>query len=213
MCPSNNGACKTTKDRRSTTMLYYRRNGNAGMLYDMAMGGVILKPDDGLLLCAYAADGGTRAKLCPGTPHPPHPASRCHRGVSCCVPGCISAKQGNGRWCDANNAGGGWCQGQPFRAEDLGKMLGYHSRITEAGKYNEIIIDAFLYAERLPGSVEAFFYLAGDECDRACRDVARHSHALFVAEYGARVKDVPLLVLDLKAVDAPLSDALGQDDN
>jgi hypothetical protein len=150
-CPPGHGGCSMTKDRRSTTFLYPRPQSNAGMLYMLDMGGIILKPDDALILCGYAADGGTRSKLCPGTPRP-KPSARC-------IGGCLTDSS-KGGWCPAKSAGGGWCEGRPFRPADLGQLLKYHRDVPnpgplDHGKYNEIVIGALCAREHTQPSAHA----------------------------------------------------------
>jgi hypothetical protein len=67
--------------------------------------------------------------------------------------------------------------------------------------------DAYRFLDKQPGSIDAFFYLAGEECDEECKDTARRSHELFRDKFGSRADNVPLLVLDLSAIDNPFTDA------
>ena len=130
MCPEDSGACGVVRDRRSASLIYYRPEGNARMIYQHSMGGIVIAPHDGLVLCAYAADGGTRAKTCRGARRPPavpHPRQ--------CIPGCIRPEYEE-HWCDPHHpTAGGWCDGAPWRPLDLGKMLELHRAKTD---YNEI---------------------------------------------------------------------------
>lgn len=194
-CPKDTGACESTKDRRSTTMLYYRPHGSAHLTYSSGMGGVVIKPDDNLLLCSYAADGGTRGKICWNAP-PPN-----QRGA--CVPGCLGQQGFNEGWC--NGVGGGWCAGKPFKPSDLGKMLAFHRK--DRTHYNEIIIDAYLYAWGLPSTVEAFFMLRSPACGVRCRDTARRSYQLFIKKFPAAAASTPMLALDLSNAEQPFTDA------
>ena len=208
LCPRSEGACSFTRDRRSTTMLYYRPAGSARLLYSNEMGGIVIRPagDGSLLLCAYAADAGSRAKACRGEPRPRHPPS------TGCVPGCVShtTGYGDGSWCDARRAestGNGWCGGLPFAPPDLGTCLSVHDKtMAREHKYNEVVIDAYAYADQLPGVIEAFFVLKSSACAGACIETARQAHRMFHTRYGQRAAEVPLLTLDLADVERPFSD-------
>ena len=128
-----------------------------------------------------------------------------------CVPGCVI--DGNDEWCPPNDNQGGWCNGRAFLPKDIGTMLRTHrSRVSRSEDehrtrgYNEIIIDAYMYAERLPGAVEAFFYLGNDKrCGAGCEATARESLALFRSTYHGH-EGVPMLVLDLSNAEAPFGD-------
>ena len=73
--------------------------------------------------------------------------------------------------------------------------------------YNEIVINAFLYADRLPRSVEAFFLLDDPQCDeKTCKETTRKAHALFTKQYPSA--HVPLLVFKPSEPNAPFTDAI-----
>lgn len=194
------------------------------MLYSREMGGIVLTPDDSTLLCGYAADGGTRAKACADVP-PVSPGSvgrpgekgyrrcdkpRCKEGWSQCIPGCLAGEKDG--WCPPRDTQGGWCLGRPFKPMDIGLMLEKHRGRLDGEdaehrprQYNEIIIDAYLYAERLPESVAAFFYLHDARCAAKCQRTARESIALYRSTY-PHAPSVPMLVLDLGNAEEPFSD-------
>eukprot|EP00966_Prymnesium_polylepis_P287505 6640392-Prymnesium_polylepis.1 len=92
---------------------------------------------------------------------------------------------------------------------------------TPAHRYNELVLNAYGYADRLPGIVEAFFAVApprndacaaeasaferarcanaikfGGSAAEAAFEAVRASHAEFNARFGT---SVPLLTLDLSA--------------
>ena len=84
-------------------------------------------------------------------------------------------------------------------------MLGFHRQ--DRTHYNEVIIDAYKYAWKLPGSVEAFFWLRSHGCGERCIHTMRSSHALFIKKFGSAASSVPMLVLDLANAETPFVDA------
>ena len=165
MCPKGHSACGYVRDRRSASIIYYRPDGNAAILFSHSMGGIVVAPDDELLLCGYAADGGTRKVTCNGAPRPPivwNPHD------DPCIPGCVLSRQRDARgkwldpekqWCDAAQTTDGWCDGKPFHPSDFGTMLRFHRQRTAPGvleahrgsavqEYNEVVLNAYLYADR-----------------------------------------------------------------
>ena len=69
------------------------------------------------------------------------------------------------------------------------------------------VFDAYMFNDRLPGSIEAFFYLDDMECnERKCKGPARQAHASFLKQFpGAQA--VPLLELNLGNAERLFSDA------
>ena len=74
----------------------------------------------------------------------------------------------------------------------------------EQPHYNEVIVDTATYAANLPHSLEAVFYLADSDSDAVQH--ARAVHQGFLAEYPDQA-GVPLLRLDMRALNAPFSNA------
>lgn len=105
-------------------------------VYSLADGcsvGIVLSPEHVKVLCSYASDAISYNYQC----EPPGARPDC-------VPGC-------------KRAGGVWAAGA-FRGElGLVPML---SRFRSSGRggYNEVVVDAKAFAERLPQAVEAVYY-------------------------------------------------------
>ena len=128
MCAARDPSCGQVRDRRSGSLIYYRPQGNARLVFSHIMGGIIVRPDDALVLCVYPADGGTWQKVCDGARRPDH------SGRARCLAGCLRPGE---TWCDTRNTGGGWCSGRPWRPQDLSAMLQVHRASTNP-VYNEI---------------------------------------------------------------------------
>ena len=155
-------------------------------------GSYIINPDRARILCAYGGDGSTRGKTC-------HPSGQSRT----CIPGCIP--QYNGRnsvndydsWCNPGGATDHWCEGRPWRPQDVGKMIqrdrqatrmGVHS--TQHGRtYNEVVVDGLFSNRNLPGSIEAFVASPGDDME-----AVRRTHAAFLSAYHLTARDSPLLI-------------------
>lgn len=87
----------------------------------------------------------------------------------------------------------------PWRPQDLGTML----RLAAAsGVYNELIVDSRYWDHHLPDAVEGIFTTA-DANGRRGEAEARRVHRAFVAKYGLREAEHPLLVLDRSNWEAP----------
>lgn len=70
------------------------------------------------------------------------------------------------------------------------------------------VFDAYLFDDRLPSSIEAFFYLDESECnERKCITPAREAHASFLKRYPSASARVPLLAFDPYEPEQPFSDA------
>ena len=92
--------------------------------------------------------------------------------------------------------------------KDFGELLKLHRQGSPG--YNEIVLDGYLYADRLPRSLEAFFYLAGPKCDDLCFSHVCAAYKLYAEAYPSYAHEhVPLLVLDLRAdaAERPFSEA------
>lgn len=71
---------------------------------------------------------------------------------------------------------------------------------------NEIVFDAYSFNDRLPGVIEAFFYLDDPECnERKCKGPSRRAHASFLKKYPS--SRTPLLELDPRNAERLFSDA------
>jgi len=155
-------------------------------------GSYIINPAHARILCVYGCDGATRGKTC----DPPGPSKEC-------IPGCIPQYDGRDSentydsWCRPGNPIDHWCEGRPWRPQDVGKMLqrdiqatrqGVHS--TQHGRtYNEVVLDGLYSNRNLPGSIEAFVASPGDDMA-----AVRRTHAAFLHEYRLSAQHVPLLM-------------------
>ena len=155
-------------------------------------GGVIFRPEHTRILCSYG--GGARAKLRPRLPASPPEIlcaraadggtrDGCQREHGCQNNGCGPSRDAvfwRDSWCNVEliEAVDGWCSGKPYLPEDLGAMLRGWS--TYGTVYNEVVVDTAWVDARLPHSVEAFLW------DRA-------AHEQFLALYGVSAVDYPLV--------------------
>ena len=60
-------------------------------------------------------------------------------------------------------------------------------------RYNEVILDAFVWERQLPASIEAVYFTDGDEA------TARSVHRQLVGHFGLPSSAIPLLRLQLHA--------------
>lgn len=164
---------------------------NDSGLYD-GQGSYIINPDHARVLCVYGGDGSTRGKTC----NPPGASRQC---IPACIPhynGRNSVNSYDG-WCDAGGSTDHWCEGRPYRPDDLGKMLARDKLATQRGvhstqhgrTYNEIVIDGFYSNRNLPASIEAFVYSPGDDLE-----AVKRMHRSFLDEYSLHAHHVPLLI-------------------
>ena len=177
------------------------------------------------LLCAWTHDGATSHRTC----SPP--------GVSdTCVPGCY---HGHGQTRGTDDDDDGPPRGEfdftdwhvdsswgPFRSWELDRMLRKHESIWRGRAhthscgqdfcvYNEVVVDAAVWEENLPSTIEAVFFLGGsalgasddDDDDDDLRNAQglaaaeqhmREVHADFLDAYGLDASEVPLLRLELE---------------
>ena len=104
-----------------------------------------------------------------------------------CIPGCIVPGPNDGGWCTEGESGNGWCDGRPWKPEQLELLSGKYRR---GSSHNEVVLDSKDWGANLPHSVEAFFYPAGCiMCERTVREV----HCQFLAAYDLTACDVPLV--------------------
>lgn len=139
-----------------------------------------------------AAAASTRGKTC----NPP--------GVSRqCTPACMPQFDGRNSvhqydsWCIPGGPTDHWCEGRPWRPQDVGKMLARDKKATQMGvhstqhgrTYNEVVIDGFYSNRNLPHSIEAFVASYGDDLE-----LVRRTHSNFLSAYNLQPRDVPLLI-------------------
>ena len=167
-CPTDDQTnwCRKWGDRFAASLIH---EGNS-VLYNPGetgdVKGLIFRPSSTRLLCSYAIDGGSMTQTC----EPP--------GVSAsCIPGCWSGKPG---WCEQEEPNAGFRCGGPFAPDRLATMLRLHEMPDARVHYNEVIVDAASYVERLPHSLEA---VIGD----------REVHMAFLREYHLSAHEVPLI--------------------
>ena len=176
------------EDRMSGSVLFAGMHRDAGAAMQRGIGniklfadvgGFILRPQFTTIFCAFGGDGGTRGKVC----HPP--------GLSpTCVPGCQTRLRD--QWCDpySDVARDGWCNGYPWRPEDLGTMLQrYHN------PYAEAVMDSSTWIDNLPWSIEAVFFpsTATPKAEAEAREI----HTNFAKAFGLTKREAPLLRLDV----------------
>jgi hypothetical protein len=175
-CSQKSSDCGFLSDRMSASIIFAGKGTST-----FGGGGVILNPNATRIFCFYGGDGGTRGKTC----QPPGESATC-------IPGC--AQTPADRWCDAAHASSSWCDGLPWRREDLGRALMLDAA---AGTYNEVVLDAFFWNAHLPDSIEAL--IAGGAEDRE----AERLHERFLASYGRTADQVPLVFFDKSKANCP----------
>lgn len=179
--PAGGNDCETFGNRFSASIIWrgmLTQGGGAATSIPLfgSAGGVIYRPAATTIICAYTADGGSRGK----------------------PDGC------GDNFCDsARSARDAWCDGKPHHPGDLPNVIrGYVQQ--RRTSYNEIIVDSAALADRLPDSIEAFFYVAGGNSqeEHAARRVYKQFHATFPA---LGDEAVPLVKLDRNSASAPFS--------
>ena len=171
--------CGKYADRLSATLvskqLPFTFNNNAGM---------ILAPNLAKVFCSYFNDGGTMAKQCTDASHP------------ACVPGCSNEHTQDPNWCEVAGVdptdNGAHIYDCAFRPADLETMLKHHQSAPYT--YNEVVISTDQWAEKLPDSIEAFFFVAGND-DPMNEPKARQVYAEFHKRYPAAM--TKLIQLDI----------------
>lgn len=155
----------------------------------------------GGVLCSYIGDGNSFRWLC----HPPGASSSC-------IPGCMSAPPEECTWCADKSESGLPCTlwgggfGCAYRPDELDQMLAAYVARSGMG-YNEVILNAARWAERLPRAIEAVFFLATPRCEAspACRARAVVAHKRFVDDYPEAARDTPLLTMNQSEWHAPFA--------
>jgi len=160
-------------------------------------GGVVVSPDVPIM-CAYGDDGSTwRAPY-----------------------GCYDSF-----WCDPANVwygdydsnghkpcgfGGRDQVSHAWQGKHLGKMLELYRHHSQPYRspgfysgYNELVYASNSWNPRLPHTVEAFFYVRGQDWDR--NGPTAEKHRQFLRQYGLTTDDVPLLSFDPANFNAPFS--------
>ena len=204
-CSKHDPRCDFLSDRVSASIIYQGKPGSftshsmetnncCGSKYDNA-GSYVLNPFHTRFMCVYGGDGATRGKNC--RPNP---------GVSkSCIPACITeidprthnAKYSYERWCTSTTPTDHWCEGRPWRPEQVGKMLERDRNRMRRGLpepcqlcgYNEVMVDGFYHNAQLPHAIEAWVVGPTDDQTKA-----RRLHKAFLAEYGLTTSQVPFLV-------------------
>jgi len=127
------------------------------------------------------------------------------KGVSAvCIPGCKNVNEERHR------------KGVHY-PDSLVEMLSEHVRSIDSGErrgdvsclqpncfYNEVVLDASVWARSLPDTIEAIFYPEGVHSAEA---YAREVHKAFLKRF--RAANVPLVVVDLKSRSSPFEVAPG----
>ena len=160
--------CARYSDRFATSIIY----GAHRQTY--AAGGLVLRPEEIELNCAYGSDGGSQGALC----YPPGKTAQCS-------PGCK-------RWCNPANGARNW--GCAWAPEHLSMMIAQQKVLEPDGGYNEVIIDAASWVRNLPRTIMAVFVHKGAKAE----DVAtsKRVHADFLKEYHITDKETPLVTYD-----------------
>ena len=197
-CGTSNGAVGALTGRISASIASMRlRNRPDRMAIPLinTHGGVVARPGEVHVACAYGIDGAT---------------VNLHGGAN--GDGCPD------EWCDPSKAHeqNGYCGfwGAPphaaWRAADLATLLALHEEHGESYKgvgwrsgYNEAVLDGISWNENLPNTIEAFFVVSNG--DNAATSQVREAHAKFLAQYGISRDEVPLLALDPARWESPLS--------
>jgi hypothetical protein len=181
VCAPTSLQCGFISDRMSTSLVY---KGRARFFSGSVL--LALAPESTRLLCAYGGDGGTRGKTC----EPPGLTKHC-------IPGCASNGE-DYEFCNpgrTTNAGDFWCDGRPWKPQDLGKFL---NRDKNSRQYNEFVVDGFYWNQHLPHSIEAI--VIGEDG----KAKASALHQKFLAAYPQlTAKDVPLVSFHPNNEDEP----------
>lgn len=201
--------CASYRDRFSASIINARTPRvpqlppNDLILFSKRSGGIVFAPNSPIF-CSYPADGDTEARVC-------DPIGKSAN----CVPGCFTEERnGHSCWCDeiaprwscpngtAPNASESACAWRPNQTATM--LQKQHL----SNGYNEVIIDAESYAAALPGSLEAIFFLASDECHTfdKCERFARTTYEALLAKYPkVTSKQLPLLSLNVSDPKSPFS--------
>lgn len=204
-CSQSDPRCDFLSDRISASIVYEGKPasfvtfsmgcGNCAGSEYMDAGSYILDPFYTRLMCVYGGDGRTRGKNC-----------RPSAGVSStCIPACITELNPSGKnavqqyekWCASTTSTDHYCDGHPWKPEQVGKMLDRERARMQRGLplpceqcgYNEVMVDGFYHNAHLPHAIEA--WVVGPADNRA---KARELHGKLLREYGLSASQVPMLV-------------------
>jgi hypothetical protein len=160
----------------------------------MLLSSELLEPAVGTVFCAYHADAHSHAHLC----NPKGNAS------ASCIPGCPAD-----RACSATGSQG--VEGRPcwWPPHQLREMMEQYLRVMPTTShvcgqldcsYNELVMDALPWAQKMPRLIQAFFFPAGSlNGEEHAREVRRTFLNSFPGTYA------PLLRLNLSDVEAPFA--------
>lgn len=187
--------------------------------------GFIISPEiaQAAALCAYEVDADSTRFRCPRGTANGTTAGSARSCLPGCM-GATLQSLNKSHWCSSprpartahafpvgplgRHPGGGRC---PWAPSELDRMLELHERrVHDCGGanccdcctypkctlYNEVLLSAAVWEERLPATVEAIFLRAGS--DRHVLAYARRMHAAFNAAF-PRSDPVPLVQVDLSA--------------
>lgn len=141
--------------------------------------GFVLSYEHNSILCAWAVDAGTMSRNC----NPPGPSASC-------TPGC----SGGEKWCEVEPTN--YC---PWGKGHLRDMVQQHEWLG-AHNYNEVIIDARVFEQSTPFSIEAVVSFGGGGADEA-----RRVQRLLVEHFDLPSGVIPLLRADLEGGNAPFA--------
>ena len=112
-----------------------------------------------------------------------------------CLPGCGEIGSGAPNWCEIPLTAGDRSRGCAFKAADTASML-RNQHAQNSMNYNEIVVDAEMWARGLPYSIEAVFIRKGAR--QNWDTIARRVHERFQEEFSALLGPgaVPLLRFD-----------------
>ena len=213
-CPPicNGGACPcaTTRDRISASVIYFSgpaiERGSFIQLERLDVGGFVLYPDHMAAdpFCSYISSAVRNSldKQC----------SPLGKSANC-TPGCVDENEGNtidNFWCDAETPEtDAFCDGRPYAANQLEKMLRYHRSSGLEGA-NQVVLDGESMALNLPGTIHAFFYPESDFCPlySECQNQVRRAHNDFLEFYKKSEAEVPLLRVVPTDWDHPFQQAM-----
>ena len=162
------------------------RKDRLGIPLSMAEGGIVIRPTETDISCAYAVDSSS-IFLKPS--HANHFLSGCPD--IWCTPPFERKKCGFQRHRPSSG----------FRRNNLQDMLKLHHQYGDEWRlpgfhsgYNEVIIQNDTFTNHLPAVVEAFFYVKDCDC-QFVNDVSG-AHSNFLKRFGLNATDVPLLQFD-----------------
>jgi hypothetical protein len=121
-----------------------------------------------------------------------------------CLPGCLpvfhnTTAEDDSEWCAPDRAKLDWCEGKPWRADDLSAMLGMQPSSNQTTA--QLILDSGNFRNRQPHSVIAIFSVVSDNDGG---EAARALHLSFLNNFPERTaENFPLLEYDPNEPTAP----------